>query len=74
MSSYADQNSDFDVKMIGYWNSCLGHSQTQYLKHYQGRVEDQKDRTAYFNILPPADNKSGNVDLTKQSDVGILLL
>jgi hypothetical protein len=53
MHSYVDQNIDFEVKILGYWNSCLGHSQTQYLKHYQGRVEDQKERTAYFNIKPP---------------------
>jgi integrase len=53
MASYADQNSEFKVKMIGYWNSCLGHAPAVYKKHYEGRVEDQKERTAYFNIFPP---------------------
>ena len=60
MHSYVDQNTDFKVKILGYWNSCLGHSQAQYLKHYQGRVEDQKERTAYFNIFPP-EEKDPNI-------------
>ena len=53
MHSYADQNSDFEVKILGYWNSCLRHTQALFEKHYQGRVEDQKERTAYFNVKPP---------------------
>ena len=53
MSTYVAENNDFNVKVVGYWHDCLGHSPAQYKRHYQGRVENQADRTAYFAIRPP---------------------
>jgi len=61
MATFADNNADFNTSNLpDYWRDKCGHTNEVFKRDYRGRVQDQAERTAYFNIMPPTNEADRN--------------